>query len=477
MPIIPTVVTPGSGGAQVTPGGGFLPTSKSVFGTFQRPFSARSPFNSRPVNPKLSAAGVLTSIYRPTIGPGKFSTGAFEATRNDPPITIYADPKTGYIRDVDGEQDKKSITLPRWPAAAKPATGGDGHCDVYDSVTGMVHSFWQLHQQANGQWTAVLYAWTRIDGTGWGDPAHYYQGARAAAVAPIGGLIRIHEANDGKPNYDHALAMSLTFNTLCPNPAYVYPATSADQYAANLNKGLIPEGALVMLPASFDVNTITNERLRKVAATLKLYGAYVVDQNEGTPYSIYVENETNFSLYGNGWRADQQVDLELEMVRAALRMVGSVGSWLDGDGKPYAAGPDLSQNLLSMRGIWQNVNGPTQPRPVFDTWRQALVFPPTASVIEAQDANGRGLSKVAWACAAPGRTFLPGQRMRFTAIATGGATIRMQIWVGVRIVAESPFLRNGESYDLTWVDGGYINYIVRSGIGGESTVSATIIRL
>ena len=44
-----------------------------------------------------------------------------------------------------------NLTLPRWPGNAVPATGDDGHCDVVDEVTGILHSFWQL-SLSNGRY-------------------------------------------------------------------------------------------------------------------------------------------------------------------------------------------------------------------------------------------------------------------------------------------------------------------------------------
>ena len=57
-----------------------------------------------------------------------------------------------------------------------------------------------------------------------------------------------------------------------------------------MNSGQTPEGALLMLPQSFDIDKTRNATLKKVAKTLKTYGAYVVDRNHGTPFAIYFEN-------------------------------------------------------------------------------------------------------------------------------------------------------------------------------------------
>ena len=78
---------------------------------------------------------------------------------------------------------------------------------------------------------------------------------------------------------------------------YVFPATAADGNAATTNTGRIPEGALMMLPYNFDVSQIANPAVRKVAQTLKVYGAYVVDRNVGVPFTI---SGTGFGAYNGG---------------------------------------------------------------------------------------------------------------------------------------------------------------------------------
>jgi hypothetical protein len=441
-------------------------SNASAYGNFLRPFSATSPWNSRPVNPVLDTFQIPKNQYFPLIGEGPLSTGVFEAKADDPPLTIYKDPGSKYIRDVDAEQDKESITIPRWPASAIPASGGDGHCDVVDTVTGIVHSFWQLRKQKDGRWTAVVYAWTRIDGDGWGNASHYYQGARASAAPPIGGLIRKHEVNDGKDHYEHVLAMSLPFNALSPDPAYVYPATSADQYAASLNSGKIPEGALMMLPKGFDVAQLDDARLRKVANTLKLYGAYVVDQNVGTPFAIYVENGSKYDLNnGKGW-VQRNAD-DMQKISDALRMVKSA-SFVSGIGKPVVRPSE--QNLLSMRGVW---GGKANPDGVqYDTWLQALTFPASEKPVEVSDGNGRGISKVTWA------KINAGDRVKLTSISTGGGAIRASVWSGKKPAADTGYLKDGESKEFTMPEGGWIVLYARSGGGNiPATVSGKLVKL
>lgn len=236
-------------------------TAVTVWGTSLKPFAANSFWNSRPVSPSLGSFVIPTSAYPPKVGEGPYSLGVFVSKTSDPAATVYGLPGTKGIWDADSEVFRPSVTMLRWPADAAPATGSDGHLDIVDPHTGIVHSFFKLTKDGSGQWAAQQYAWTRIDGSGWGDPAHYYQGARAAGVPAMGGLIRKHEVADGDSMYRHALAMSLPFNALAPKPPYVFPATSADANAATPDTGGLPEGVLLMLPRSFDTLRISNLNL------------------------------------------------------------------------------------------------------------------------------------------------------------------------------------------------------------------------
>lgn len=186
---------------------------------------------------------------------GGWSTGVFKAQSGDPSVTVYGSTTSG-VWFPDMEAYKPSVVITRWPAEVEAATESDGHADIVDEISGVVHSFWQLKKNADGRWVARQYAWTSLKGRGWGDPAQYFQGARAAGVPTSGGIIRKHEIDDGDTMYRHALAMSLTHNGLASSTTFIYPATSADTDAATANSGKIPEGALVMLPKDFDVNTI-----------------------------------------------------------------------------------------------------------------------------------------------------------------------------------------------------------------------------
>lgn len=443
---------------------GILLTTASVhaattWGGYQKPFAATSPWNSKPLTPTFGDFVIPTSTYSPGVAGGEWSTGVFLANASDTPVTVTGLPNTQGLWDPDAESFH-DVTIPRWPADVVAAAASDGHADIVDPVTGIVHSFWQL-KKIEGKWVAAQYAWTRLDGRGWGDPAHYFQGARAAGVPTAAGLIRKHEVKDGDSMYRHALAMSLTFNALSPNPTYVFPATSADTNAATANTGKIPEGALLMLPPSYDTAKIANPDLRKVAETLKTYGAYVVDRNFGTPFFIYVENGAGFDLHKGGW--DKSVADDLERMRHALRQVVSVQGWVDGNNQPVV--PQKKMNLLSMRGPWQIQEGTTAG--VFDTWQQAVVFPASSQRVVQVNYSSRGLHTVNWAAPESGKNY------RVKAVTSGGAKLRLQVRdpSGLPLYFDSGELGNGESKNFAWpAKSAIVTVYAISGVGAPSTV-------
>lgn len=439
--------------------------SRSKFGTYYQPFAANSLWNARPVNPVFGTAVVPKSSYFPSISAGIYSTGVFLAKRTDPAVTVtsvsgggVADPDIGGYR---------TVTIPHFPADVIPASGGDGHADIVDQETGIIHSFWQLRKKADGKWTATLYSWSPLNGKGFGDPAHYYQGARAVGVASTAGLLRTHEINDGQPIYNHALAMSMTYNSLSKSPTYIFPATSADSDAARANYGAIPQGALMMLPPTFDTSKIANKDLKKVADTLKVYGAYVVDRNDGTPFALYAEIGSGYNLMPKGW--DNTIASQLDQIRAGLRQVTSASQWLDGNGVAFNPEEFKKENILSMRGPWDSAS--TAKGGGYDSWAQALVFPATTQAITVQNTNGTGISKVSWAKINVGDT------MKLTNIATGGATLTMSVWQGSKVVSTLGPLKNGDSARVVWPSGGWMTLKATSGVGAASSVKADFVKV
>lgn len=441
-------------------------SSAAEWGTFSKPFAADSFWNSRPVNPVLGTFEIPSSEYSPSVASGAYSTGVFLSGPDDSAVTVTGLPGSKGLWNPDSES-YHDVTIPRWPAGVIPASGNDGHADIVDPVAGMIHSFYKL-QQLDGKWVAAQYAWSDLKGRGWGDPAHYFQGARAAGVPTSAGLIRTHEIDDGDRLYRHALAMSLTFNALSPDPTYIFPATSADANAAASNTGSIPEGALMMLPASFNTDSIASPALRKVAETLKVYGGYVVDRNQGTPFVIYVENGSGFNLHAGGW-SDNVAD-DLDRIRTALRQVVAADAWVDGEGRAFDVNKNL--NILSMRGNWNLQSGTT--RGVYDTWRQAVVFPATPNRTVQVNYSNRVISSVLWATPVVGKTY------KLTAVSTGGGLLRLRIYdkSSKTYVYDSGELKNGESSQFVWQAANFASVLyATSGINEASSVSGELVRI
>ena len=437
-----------------------------AWGSFEKVFAADSLWNSYPVNPVLGTYQIPPTqnpAYFPAVAGGAYSTAAFRASKTDPAVAVKgsgtnANPS---CPDVGGSC---SVVIPHWPATVKAATGTDGHADIIDVEAGKIHSFWQLKIDTAGVWHAAMYSWSPLGGSGFADPAHYSQGARASGVSTVAGLIRIHEANDGEPMFRHALAMSLDGSAEIPG--FVFPATLEDNDSKTAYTGQIPMGSLLMLPKSYDTSKITSPGLLKVIKTLQVYGARLVDTNTDTPFAIYVENGSSFTVSTKPpgeW--DTTVANQLFDISRALRVMTGNQGFIDGNGKAFT--PNQNLNRLSMRGAWNTVaNGGT-----FDSWRQALVFPKTTAVVTQTQTNGTGTRRVSWAPWTVGATF------RFTVIATGGAKLNMQFKDGsYNTVLETGSLGNGESKTFVMpATNGYAVLIARSGIGEESSVRATLV--
>lgn len=434
----------------------------SDFGTFNVPFAINSLWNIRPRQVVFGNAVIPESNYYPLIGTGPYSTTAFKASQSDAAVIVYPPPGAAGVWDPDAQTHVPSITIPHWPADTVPAAGSDGHADIVDVEQGIIHSFWQL-RNIEGRWTATQYAWSRLDGRGWGDGSHYFQGARAAGITSMAGLIRKHEINDGASQYYHALALSLTYNGSSKYAQYVFPATSGDRTWRE-NTGLIPTGALLMLPPTFDEMSISNLDLRKVVKTLKTYGAYVVDRNFGTPFYIYVENSADFTLHRGGWNSSAANDLQ--RIRAALRQVSYAKDWVNTLGEPVTSVSPL--NMLNMRGPWLNwTAGGAVPK--YDSATQSAVFGPTSKAHWAEGSSDRALPYVPWARPAKGKLY------EFRVEATNGGKSYLRFWGNGAEQFNTRALTDGQTFRLRWptVDGVAILGVV-SGIGEKTVVRSLL---
>jgi hypothetical protein len=443
------------------------------FGTFTKPFAVDSPWNIRPIGPVFGAYPPPKGAYFGAVSAGAYSTAAFLAKESDLPMVVYPPLNTTGISDPDAGTSVPTVTIAHWPASTLPATGSDGHAEIVDPISGKVHSFWQL-KLVDGKWRAALHAWSALAGRGWGDPAHFYQGARAAGVSTLGGLIRIHEVTDGKAVYEHALAMSMAKEGLSANPAFIYPATAADNNAASTNSGEIPEGTLMMLPPDYKIS-YNSPLLQKVIETLKVYGARVVDRNTDTPFAIYVENGAPFKLW-TGTSADNAMYNEMERMRAAMRQVISANSYVDGNGQPTTTDKPGNFNILSMRGAW-GVTGTAGGTPApYNSLTQSVEFASRPAAQEQANGNGTGIARgVTWARPLPNDKFL------LTGIGTGGAQVKLTLYgndaAGKAYSYQSPYLSNGQSTVVTWpASGGWAVVAVRIGANQAGSIRATMVK-
>lgn len=417
-------------------------------GTYKNLFAANSLWNSIPQNiaygPEKQIVYDRESMYHPTVEGGSFSTATNLAKASDSKMTVL--PLAGHpgITIGDTLSLAPSVVIQNWPANVVIASGSDGHCDIVDPTTKRIHSFWML-QKDGEDYRAELYNWAQLGGSGFGDPAHFIQGARASAVVPSAGLIRKHEADDGDSVFRHALAVSLPGQSLAAAPSYVRPTTNRDWDYYN-NTGTIPYGARLFLRPDYKglrpEYVASNPGLLRIIKTLILYGAFVVDRNVGTPYAIYLEigAPLQLSVANPPVAWDSMLYDELDNIADNLVPMISCDGYIDGNGKPFKESL-LDANLISLRGTWTG-------RAAFDSWGQCVVLPPVKEPTEFTCFSQLAFRNVDWA----GPDF--GSGYQLTATTEGDATLKIEVADGNGNVIWTPTpstdLRNGQSCTLQW---------------------------
>lgn len=186
------------------------------------------------------------------------------------------------------------------PDHAIPDPERDSHLAVVDRSRNLVWDMWGARTRDDGEWesfTGMTYA---LDGPGVfspsqfsrardGDSIHSHGPSRAAGVPAVGGLIMREELESGR--IDHRLSFATCANAL---KQFVHPPAC---WTDGQREGGIPEGALVQLDPSLDVDSLgLTPSACTIARTLQVYGAVNVDNCGGK--AIYGEG-----LYGDPERS------------------------------------------------------------------------------------------------------------------------------------------------------------------------------
>jgi hypothetical protein len=315
---------------------------------FLSPFAANSPWNIKPVNPMLGAAAISTAGAAGTnfaAMPTAFCSQMFYATGSEPSNTVST--------NISDEQGTRTITVPHWPAGAIPATGGDHHMEIYDSTSDKIYAFWLLTSTGPGTWSAGEFAVYDANGIGWGSPSKP-AGPRAAGIAAIAGMPRTWEQDLTQLN--HALAFGADIFTIKNLP--IFPATQQDVNDESFYTGQFPYGTRLMLPASFDLNTLVTSQAKALARTLMTYGGFIVDITSGTGggggFNFYGEIG---STWPNASNFNGSINVDLDTMRNALRPLVSQSGWQDKNNNSVVPPSLFKQNLLSMRGPWAAFGG------------------------------------------------------------------------------------------------------------------------
>jgi hypothetical protein len=337
---------------------------------FERPFSPQSLWNARPLSPVLGSTAIPATNNRAYLEQGQFSSRVFDATPSDPAVSIAGaqDARGPWVAD---ELRNRNVVIPHFPADTQPATGTDGHCEIHDRVSGLIHSLYGMKYDADARtWRAKKYTVVEAGGSGWGSPERP-DGPRAAGVSTAGGLLRIHEAESFE--LSHAIAVAADANVLRSGP--IFPATLEDRDGGRRYTGPFAMGTLLMLPHDFDEAGLAFPHARAECLQRARNGARLVDQTVGT-FAFYGEVGGAWSQSRKGigvWDSDWATDLT--RIRDALRPVISVEGWLDANGARFSPNAWSDMNLLSMRGPWTFANGSGGPDCEFDTVSGLLTLP------------------------------------------------------------------------------------------------------
>lgn len=314
-------------------------------GTAALPYAASSPWNSYPVSPVLGSNQIPVSSNYPWLQADP--TILWVGAASDPPVTI-----TGPVPD---EGASRAFTFPHVPAGAVPTAGSDHEFSVLDATSGVLTESWVTNLSTAGN-TSQDISNLPITGSGWPTPAHPFVGTAAPGCPVTGGALREWEraaADAGNLGVvQHALSLTISWTSAITGP--VWPAAMEDYNSSYLYSGALPNavpmGALMMLPANFNLGSLTTNQSKAIATALMKYGAYVM--NTGSNVCGYTAEGAWTNDYAN-----------LATIQASLRQVASCASWKDWNGNaiadgrptvptvPNLAAVNLNGNILNLQGI------------------------------------------------------------------------------------------------------------------------------
>jgi hypothetical protein len=178
---------------------------------------------------------------------------------------------------------------------------------------------------------------------------HYGSG-----LSGIGGSIRPGELTSSNP-IRHVLKINvwaakyLYYSSSDSTPGYRWPAKNADNYANGNYAGTNPkleQGSLLAIPWSTNIDNLglSSNKAKKLAWTLKHFGAYITDDSGHNVYDFCIDNAA-----AGEWDISTS---DVNKLMKALSIVDNNGpSSIGGGGTPrYGAAPPLS-GVMSNQGL------------------------------------------------------------------------------------------------------------------------------
>jgi hypothetical protein len=448
-----------------------LSAANSATGTFERPFNSRSLWNARPIAPELGVARIPAENNKAYLEQSiEWGSRLFRATAADGPVVVQGRDNPAGVWVAD-ELQIRNVVIPHFPHDAVPASGSDGHCEIFDEATGLIHSFYRLILDPERKvWRAAKYTASSVGGTGWGSPERP-DGPRASGTPSSSGILRAHEV--GSDIVSHALAVAAHANVFKSGP--IFPATLEDRNGFEGYSGSFPIGTLFMLPPDFEADRLNWPHSRTIARTLKVFGARLIDQTIGS-FSFAGEIGSEWSQYVgryNVWHPSWAEDLT--KIRDSLRPLVSTSRWLDADGKEFTPLSWEQMNLLSMRGPWARLEGPTNTAGKYETAANLFLFPEVSSplvyrkTIRLRDDKARE-PWFQWMSGCWYMNPLPDREYRLRAEGFGDAIASLEIR-GDNVFFSSTDIRVGQEAKINWPSGATLTSVtVRTPPGPPSGI-------